>query len=292
MSTQPGCIRDHYFAEVYPTADGVRLGGSPYWAKWTTPGAVENYLPARGAVGVLRANLTNPTTTPMGKLGSQLLALRLNRDYSCAGVFYDLGMASTETCYGDFVIPNTLKCGSWFAGMTVDEFLALANIVIGGTPNALIPYHATLTDMHQTATCLNEMYDECDPYSITVSTGPGVGGLAEDGTTLMGAPSPATETSMAVPVAFDVSQINPNPISRGTTITYGLPTEGRIVIEIYDVQGAKVATLVDQTQSAGYHSVYWDGTNARGKSTGSGVYFCRGRFGDETDVSRKMIKLQ
>ena len=97
---------------------------------------------------------------------------------------------------------------------------------------------------------------------------------------------------MAVPVAFDVSQINPNPISRGTTITYGLPTEGRIVIEIYDVQGAKVVTLVDETQPAGYHSVYWDGTNAQGRSTHSGVYFCRGRFGDDTNVSRKMIKLQ
>lgn len=294
MSTQPGCVRDHFFTRVFPTVDGVKLGGSPYWAKWTTSRAVERYLPANGAVGVLNRNLANPTTTPMGKLGSQLLALRLNREYSCAGVFYYLGMASTTACYGDLVIPSSADCGTKFAGMTVDQFLALADVVVGGTPGALAPYGATLTDMHKTATCLNEMFDGCDPYASCLVTGDEAGDLPEGETDpgMLGMASPTGEAQTGMPAAFDVSQIYPNPINPGATITYALPVEGRIVIEIYDVEGARVVTLVDETQPAGYHSVYWDGMSEQGRSTHSGVYFCRGRFGDGTDVSRKMIKLQ
>jgi hypothetical protein len=294
MSTQPGCVRDHYFTQVFTTADGVKLGGSPYWAKWTTARAVERYLPANGTVGVLTGNRTNPTSTSMGKLGSQLLALRLNREFTCAGVFYYLGLASTPACYGDYVIPNTTACGSRFAGMTVDQFLALADVVVAGNPGALTPYGASLTDLHKTAACLNEMFDDCDPYGgcLTEDGTPDDGLLDETDPGMLGAPSPTGQASLGLPEAFDVSQIYPNPINPGTTITYALPREGSIVIEIYDVQGSRVATLVDEVRPAGYHSVYWDGTNDQGRNAHSGVYFCRGRFGDDENVSRKMIKLQ
>jgi hypothetical protein len=297
-STQPGCMRDHFFTTVFP--NGVTIGGSPYWAKWTSARAVENFLPAGGTARVLTRNLTNPTSTPAGNLAAQILALRFNREFSCAGVFYQLGLASSIACYGDFVVPNSSACGGKFAGMTVDQFLALANRVVAGNASALTPYGASLSDLNKTATCLNEMFDDCDPYAHCamppLADGESPSSLEEDsgtgGTVVMGTPSPGGQGLTELPTAFAVSQIRPNPLNAGTTITYGLPSDGKITIEIYDVRGSRVMTLADEVGQAGYHSVYWDGTNYEGRTAPSGVYFCRARFGDESNITRKMIKLQ
>ncbi|HVP57185.1 MAG TPA: T9SS type A sorting domain-containing protein, partial [bacterium] len=293
-STNPGCVRDHFFTSVFP--HGVMIGGTPHWAKWTTAKAVENFLPNTKSPGVLTANLTNPTSTPAGVLAAQILSLRLNREFSCAGVFYQLGLASSITCYGDFVIPSSTACGTKFAGLTVDQFLTLADRVVAGNTSALTPYGASLSDLNRAATCLNEMFDGCDPYATCnmppVSSN-GEGSINEDSTTVaMGMASPVGQDMSGLPVAFGVSQIYPNPLKVGTTITYALPTNGRITIEVYDVRGSRVTTLVDQSEAAGYHSIYWDGTNAQGRTTPSGVYFCRARFADDSNVTRKMIKLQ
>jgi hypothetical protein len=291
-------VRDHFFTSVFPS--GVAIGGSPYWAKWTTARAVEYFLPATRTPGVLTRSLTNPTSTPAGSLAGQILSLRFNREFSCAGVFYHLGLASSITCYGDFIVPNSSLCGSKFAGMTVDQFLALADRVVAGNTSALTPYGASLSDLNKTATCLNEMFDECDPYAHCnmppLADGSDESSLAEDSgsgdTVVMGMPSPGGQGLTELPTAFAVSQIHPNPLNLGTTITYALPSDGKVTIDVYDVRGSRVMNLVDEVAQAGYHSVYWDGTNDQGRTAPSGVYFCRARFGDESNITRKMIKLQ
>ena len=113
MSTQPGCIRDHFFAQRVP--DGRR---GQAW-RITVLGQVDHVQRCRalppGQWGGRRPDQEpHESARPLrwGSWALELLALRLNRDYSCAGVFYDLGMASTETCYGDYVIPNSIECGS------------------------------------------------------------------------------------------------------------------------------------------------------------------------------------
>jgi hypothetical protein len=94
--------------------DAAGLNGGPYYAaKWTTAAAVQAYLPAGGKPGKLTADLLNPITTPAGNLAAQVLALTLNREYSCAGVFEALDMIEDPFCYGDVVIPATVQpCNS------------------------------------------------------------------------------------------------------------------------------------------------------------------------------------
>jgi hypothetical protein len=70
----------------------------------------------------------NPTSTPAGVLASQVLGLTLNVEYSCAGVFGDLGIAPSGFCYSNAIIES--DCGGPFAGMTVGEFLVIANKVV------------------------------------------------------------------------------------------------------------------------------------------------------------------
>jgi hypothetical protein len=76
----------------------------------------------------------------------------------------------------------------------------------------------------------------------------------------------------------------PNPFNSTTTIEYGLPEAGHVRIEIYDLLGRKVETLVDQELEAGHHRVIWDA----GEHT-SGVYFYRVVAGDLSETKRMVL---
>jgi hypothetical protein len=269
MSTQPGCIRDHYFDDVFP--DGVMIGlADGYYAKWTTAVAVENFLPAGKTPMALTGNLTNPTKTPAGVLAGQILALRLNVAYSAAGVFFTLGLQDEVSPYANYVIPDS--CGSRFAGMTVGEFLAIADSVVAGRSS---PYKAS--HINETATCLNEAWDNCgrDDYDVY---GEGIDPwLAND--------------ANRVPTTFSLGQAYPNPFNPSCEIRFGLPRDSRVQLVIYNLLGQAVRVLVDDQLSAGFKTVIWDGKDNSGRMATSGVYIYRIKAGDFVE-NRKMVLLK
>ncbi len=72
----------------------------------------------------------------------------------------------------------------------------------------------------------------------------------------------------------------PNPFYRLTQIPYTLEAEKRVIIEIYDITGRIVKTLVNQTQKRGRYTANWDGRDNNGKIVANGVYLCRFIAGD------------
>jgi C1A family cysteine protease len=93
------------------------------------------------------------------------------------------------------------------------------------------------------------------------------------------------------PAAFSLAQNHPNPFNPATEIRYSLAEGCHVKLEIFDVRGRKVKTLVNRVQEAGYRTAVWDGRDDSGLEMGSGVYFCRIVAGDFTD-SKKMILLR
>ena len=89
-----------------------------------------------------------------------------------------------------------------------------------------------------------------------------------------------------LPKSFLLSQNYPNPFNAATTITYALPQDQWVKLEVYNVLGQKVITLVDGQQRAGYETVRWDAG-----SYASGIYFYRVRAGGYTKT-RKMVLLR
>ncbi|MCK5407381.1 MAG: T9SS type A sorting domain-containing protein, partial [Candidatus Krumholzibacteria bacterium] len=85
----------------------------------------------------------------------------------------------------------------------------------------------------------------------------------------------------------------PNPFNPVTTIHYGLKEPVQVTLEIFNVAGQRVRTLVDEQQAprAGGFTVRWDGMNDRGDSVASGVYFYRLRAGTFMQT-RKMALLR
>ncbi|MCP4580576.1 MAG: T9SS type A sorting domain-containing protein [candidate division Zixibacteria bacterium] len=86
-----------------------------------------------------------------------------------------------------------------------------------------------------------------------------------------------------LPTDFHLHQNYPNPFNASTTIEYELPYPEHVLIDIYDILGRRLATIVDLYQSAGYHQVIWQASNFS-----SGLFFCRIQAGDYT----KTMKMQ
>ena len=81
-------------------------------------------------------------------------------------------------------------------------------------------------------------------------------------------------------------EVYPNPFNALTTIRYNLLSASNVRIDIYDILGCKVETLIDKQQPTGYHRVIWDAGDYS-----SGVYFYKFQAGDFSE-SRKMILLK
>lgn len=95
-----------------------------------------------------------------------------------------------------------------------------------------------------------------------------------------------------IPADFALAQSYPNPFNPETTIEYQLSEIGKVTLEIYDLTGRKVKTLLNQEQSAGSYSIMWDGMNDMGSKVSSGIYLCRIRIESDSRLfidHKKMI---
>jgi flagellar hook assembly protein FlgD len=72
-----------------------------------------------------------------------------------------------------------------------------------------------------------------------------------------------------------MSPASPNPFSGSTTIQLLLPRTSPVSLEIYDVAGRRVRTLVSGTLGPGRHTIAWDGLNSAGSEVSQGIYFLR-----------------
>lgn len=97
------------------------------------------------------------------------------------------------------------------------------------------------------------------------------------------------DAQAAVPTSFFISQNYPNPFNATTLINYGLPDAAQVKIDIFNVMGQKVRSLVDEYQTAGYKSVVWDGKANSGSTVASGVYFARVQAGSHTQAKKMMV---
>ncbi len=81
---------------------------------------------------------------------------------------------------------------------------------------------------------------------------------------------------------------SPNPFDRSTAISYSLPRESHVTLDILDCSGRVRRTLVSGKQHQGSYSTTWNGTDETGSRLSSGVYFCRLTF-DARTVQKKLV---
>lgn len=81
----------------------------------------------------------------------------------------------------------------------------------------------------------------------------------------------------------------PNPFNPQTTVKFTNPIAGPVTVGIYDLQGHRVRTLVQESLAAGEHSRLWDGRTDQGGRAASGVYFARMAAGDAMATAKLML---
>ena len=99
------------------------------------------------------------------------------------------------------------------------------------------------------------------------------------------------DTDVPSPGATALVEITPNPFNPQTKITYDLAREGRVQLEVYDVQGRLVRTLVSGGRAAGRHIETWNGTDDDNGRVASGVYLAR-LTADRVTGMMKMVLLK
>jgi subtilisin family serine protease len=95
--------------------------------------------------------------------------------------------------------------------------------------------------------------------------------------------------AVGVPIAFDLGQNYPNPFNPSTRMSYSIGERGLVTLEIFDLLGRNVATLVNEVQAPGSYQIIWNGRNGGNLPVTSGVYFCRLRSGGFSKTNRMVL---
>ena len=95
----------------------------------------------------------------------------------------------------------------------------------------------------------------------------------------------------AIPTEVNLSQNYPNPFNPTTRIDYSVVSDGHMTLNVYDITGRLVSTLVDGYVDSGYHSAMWDGIDNNGKVVAAGIYFYSLQS-ESSNMTRKMVYMK
>ena len=109
-----------------------------------------------------------------------------------------------------------------------------------------------------------------------------------DGTGYFALPLAAL-TGRALPESFTLGQNYPNPFNPSTLIPYQLAASSQVRLEVFNLLGQRIATLVDGERSAGFHTATWHATDAAGRAVGAGVYIYRMTVEAESQTGRMVL---
>jgi hypothetical protein len=93
----------------------------------------------------------------------------------------------------------------------------------------------------------------------------------------------------AVPAEFALQLNYPNPFNPSTTIKYQIASDANVNLDIWNLQGQKIRTLVGKEQKSGYYSVVWDGRNEAGQTVSTGLYLYRVQAGSFVATHKMLL---
>jgi hypothetical protein len=154
------------YESVYAGSLGAVIVGSDapgqFAMLFTSATAINGFLVTDGTPSALTASVLNPSQTSTGIFGGDVLALALNVDFSNAGYLH----GTSSTPFGDLVLANYTGSLAGLNGLTVTQFLAIANTCLG---DGSCPYG--LENIATITTGLNDAFDEgvVTPYAANLA---------------------------------------------------------------------------------------------------------------------------
>ncbi|UCE66000.1 MAG: S8 family serine peptidase [Candidatus Zixiibacteriota bacterium] len=199
-------------------------------------------------------------------------------DSSTIGIQNGIRTIALQIAYNQPYVHNNMAVliKSWLMADPVS-----GTIDPGGNFNVEISFDATVLDegthtgsLIVTGYDMNHMVDQ---ITVPVTFQINVTGLEDD--------------AAGLPTKFALHQNYPNPFNPNTEVKFDLPADSRVKLEIFNILGQKVTTVIDEDMRAGYRSVTWNGADRSGKRVASGVYFYMLTAGDHI-LTKKMMMLK
>ena len=101
--------------------------------------------------------------------------------------------------------------------------------------------------------------------------------------------SVTSNTQRDLPLHYAFRPNFPNPFNPETIVGFDLPEAGQVRIQVYNVLGQLIQTLVDRDYEPGFHTIVWDGRDAGGAATATGVYILRLQAGPFTSTQKVLL---
>jgi hypothetical protein len=205
-----------------------------------------------------------------------VLNVRIPLEYQSDNIVLDSmtlsGTRAFNAVVSDLIIDNNAKRALIMLGFSSVQLLPA-----GSGPVAMLHFTcessgstATVT-VDTTATGFGDYYFQLGTLFDFVKTYP----RFRSGTIHVDVSTDVDQGALQLPTRFALEQNYPNPFNPATTISFALPERTHVILEVYNLLGQKVRTLVNQTLPAGIHSVVFDALDDNGGNVASGVYFYR-----------------
>jgi hypothetical protein len=238
-------------------------------------------------------NLVSPPPGPFSLAAGETLTVAVSYDPQSPGPHNDVIETGNELCSdvqltgGNLpmcvVWPDTLYFGAVPTSQSRDTTFFITNTgggaVTGNVSAACSDFSITvgagefrLANAETLHVTVEYTPPDVGEHSCTVLTGGG--GCVTVGCGGEGVYG-GTGIHSAGPPKFVLFQNRPNPFNATTLIDFGLDQGGRTLLQVYDISGKLVRTVVDGEMPPGWHSRDWDGRDAKGRRVASGVYFYR-----------------
>jgi hypothetical protein len=88
---------------------------------------------------------------------------------------------------------------------------------------------------------------------------------------------------------FDLAEASPNPFAKSTQIKFSVPARGHVSLEVFNVLGQRIRTLVDETLEPNAYTREWDGRSDQGERASSGIYFYKLVSGDFSETRKAVL---
>jgi len=153
-----GMLMSDKFDSVYPS-DLFFIGSTStgYFMLFTNEANLDDFLPALGTPGPLDGDLVNPSSSSAGVFGGEVAALKLNLDFSNAGLIPN----SSGLLLGNLVLTGFSGSESSVNGMTVEQFFPLSQAALAGQATSL-----DFADVEDLASNINDAFDVGQPDSF------------------------------------------------------------------------------------------------------------------------------
>jgi len=105
-------------------------------------------------------------------------------------------------------------------------------------------------------------------------------------------PPPGVSQNLStLPKRLSVAQNYPNPFNPSTIIQYSIPVQSHVTVQVFNIKGQLVRSLVNENKPSGSYNIQWDGNSDSGGKVSSGVYFYSVKSGDQ-ELTRKMVMIK